>query len=75
MQAVVIQKFGDPRDLLVTKMPTPRPEAGEALVEVRAASINPSDILNVRGAMSHTTLPRISGLPLPISLSHIVVMR
>jgi NADPH:quinone reductase-like Zn-dependent oxidoreductase len=34
---------------------------GTALVRVLAASINPSDVKNVAGAMAQTTLPRIPG--------------
>src|SRR4051812_6767323 len=61
MRAVVIHKFGDPKDLRVEEIPTPVPGHGEMLVEVRAAAINPSDIKNVTGAMHGTTLPRIPG--------------
>src|SRR3954465_3974893 len=61
MRAVVIHKFGEPKDLRVEEIPTPVPGDGEALVEVRAASINPSDLKNVTGAMHGTTLPRIPG--------------
>ena len=32
-----------------------------ALVRVMAASVNPSDVKNVAGAMKQTTLPRIPG--------------
>ena len=34
---------------------------GEVLVEVRAASINPSDVKNVQGKMKQTILPRTPG--------------
>lgn len=61
MRAVVIRQFGDPKNLKVEEVPTPQPAEGEVLVEVRAASINPSDVKNVTGHMHHTTLPRIPG--------------
>ncbi|HTV48554.1 MAG TPA: zinc-binding alcohol dehydrogenase family protein [Phycisphaerae bacterium] len=61
MQAVVIRQFGDPRLLKVEEVPTPEPRDGEALVEVKAAAINPSDVKNVQGVMHGTTLPRIPG--------------
>lgn len=61
MQALVIRQFGDPKLLKVEEVPTPEPRAGEALVEVRASGINPSDVKNVQGAMHGTTLPRIPG--------------
>ena len=37
------------------------PGEGEALVRIEAASINPSDVKNVLGAMEQTTLPRTPG--------------
>src|SRR5689334_7113991 len=61
MRAVVIREFGDPSHLRVEDVPTPEPRVGEALVRVDAASINPSDVKNVAGAMHGTTLPRIPG--------------
>ena len=61
MRAVQIEKFGDPATLQIHDVPQPRPNHGEVLVEIRAASINPSDAKNVQGAMKHTTLPRIPG--------------
>lgn len=61
MRAVVIRQFGDPRNLKIEEVPTPQPAAGEILVQVRAASINPSDAKNVTGHMHRTTLPRVPG--------------
>jgi NADPH:quinone reductase len=61
MRAVVIRQFGDPKLLKVEEVPTPQPGDGEALVEVKAAGINPSDVKNVQGTMHGTTLPRIPG--------------
>ena len=58
MHAAVIHQFGGPEHLSVEDVPTPEPGHGEALVEVKAASINPSDVKNVEGAMHGTTLPR-----------------
>ncbi|GAA0583401.1 zinc-binding alcohol dehydrogenase family protein [Halomonas salifodinae] len=43
------------------ELPTPTPATGEVLVEVRAAGLNPSDVKNVLGRFSYTTLPRIPG--------------
>jgi NADPH2:quinone reductase len=40
-------------------MPTAR--AGEVLVKVIAAAINPSDVKNVQGKLSQTELPRVPG--------------
>ena len=61
MRALVIREFGDPKLLKVEEVPTPEPKVDEVLVEVRAASINPSDVKNVMGLMHGTTLPRIPG--------------
>jgi NADPH:quinone reductase-like Zn-dependent oxidoreductase len=41
--------------------PTPAVDERTALVRVIAASINPSDVKNVAGAMKQTTLPRVPG--------------
>ncbi|WP_413991671.1 quinone oxidoreductase family protein [Labrys okinawensis] len=61
MNALQIRQFGAPETLeLVTRAP-PVVGAGMALVRVEAASINPSDVKNVAGAMKQTTLPRIPG--------------
>jgi NADPH:quinone reductase-like Zn-dependent oxidoreductase len=61
MQAIVVRKFGDPKLLKVEEVPTPQPRDGEALVEVKAAAINQSDVKNIHGVMHGTTLPRIPG--------------
>jgi NADPH:quinone reductase len=47
--------------LAVEEIPTPEPPDGEALVRVKAAAINPSDVKNVAGRFSGTTLPRTPG--------------
>ena len=39
----------------------PVPQAGEVLVQVLAAAINPSDAKNVLGKMAETTTPRVPG--------------
>ncbi len=62
MRAIKIEQFGDPSALQVHDVPQPHPNSGEVLVEIRAASINPSDVKNVQGGMKQiTTLPRIPG--------------
>jgi NADPH:quinone reductase len=61
MRAVIVRQFGDPKLLKVEEVPTPQPGNGEALVEVKAAGINPSDVKNIQGVMHGTTLPRIPG--------------
>ena len=45
----------------------PIPQAGEVLVRVMAAAINPSDVKNVLGKMSQTKPPRVLGAILPVA--------
>jgi NADPH2:quinone reductase len=61
MRAIRFEAFGDPSVLNLVEVPTPATDSGMALVRVMAASINPSDVKNVAGAMKQTTLPRIPG--------------
>lgn len=61
MKAVLLRQFGDPGALEIENVPQPQPGPGEALIKILAAGINPSDVKNVHGAMSGTTLPRIPG--------------
>jgi len=61
MQAVLIERFGDPSELRQKGVPKPDPGEGEVLVEVHAAAVNRSDVLNARGSFAFTTLPRIPG--------------
>jgi len=50
MRIVHLEETGNPADVLkVVRMPKPRPAAGEVLVKVIAAPVNPSDISFVRG--------------------------
>ena len=61
MRALRFNKTGSLDDLSLQEVPNPVPAAGEVLVEVKAAAINPSDIKNVLGKMHETTVPRIPG--------------
>ena len=61
MQAILIERFGDPSKLRQKEVPRPDPGEGEVLVEVHAAAVNRSDVLNARGSFPFTTLPRIPG--------------
>src|SRR5271154_2136105 len=61
MKAITFSRFGTPDVLEVMDVPDRKPGDGEALVRILAASINPSDVKNVAGAMTQTTLPRIPG--------------
>ncbi len=61
MQAILIERFGDPSELWHKEVPRPDPREGEVLVEVHAAAVNRSDVLNARGSFPFTILPRIPG--------------
>src|SRR5688572_11020301 len=63
MKAVSFTQFGDSSVLRYADLPTPAPAAGEVLVRVRAASVNPADWKVRRGARSRgpLTSPMIPG--------------
>lgn len=61
MRAIRFTSFGDPSVLELAEVATPAADEATALIRVKAASINPSDVKNVAGAMKQTTLPRIPG--------------
>ena len=61
MRAIRFAAFGDPSVLAMVNVPNPTAGEGMALVRIIAASINPSDVKDVAGAMRQTTLPRIPG--------------
>ncbi len=61
MRAIQIRSFGDPAQLRVVDVPDPVAGPDIAVVRIEAASVNPSDVKNVQGVMSQTTLPRIPG--------------
>jgi NADPH2:quinone reductase len=60
MKALRFDKYGPPSVLSIQELPMPNLKAGEALVELHASAINPSDVKNVAGAFS-AALPRIPG--------------
>ena len=61
MRALRFEAFGPPSVLRLAEFPEPVPRDGFALVRIAAASINPSDVKNVAGAMEGTILPRTPG--------------
>jgi NADPH:quinone reductase len=61
MKSLRFIEFGPPSVLRIEEIPIPEPGEGEALVRVKAAGINPSDIGNVAGRFKKTTLPRTPG--------------
>lgn len=61
MRALFFEKTGSLSELKVVERPLPSLGPGDALVQVKAAAINPSDAKNVMGIFPFTTLPRIPG--------------
>jgi NADPH:quinone reductase len=61
MKALRFAEFGPPSVLRIEEVAIPEPEEGEALVRLKAAGINPSDIGDVAGRFKSTTLPRTPG--------------
>jgi len=61
MRALRFTEFGDLSVLRVEDVPDPVATANEAVVRIEAASINPSDVKNIAGAMDWTVLPRTPG--------------
>lgn len=63
MRAILCERFGDPAEVLAVRdVPDPVCRPGELLVRVSARSVNPSDLLTVRGVYSRTTpLPFVPG--------------
>lgn len=63
MKAVVFDRFGEPAEVLQLRdVPAPEPGPGQVRVRMKAAPINPSDLLVVRGQYGRLpTLPATPG--------------
>ena len=61
MRAVVLHSLGAPDVLHVEDAPDPRPDAGEAVVRLRAAALNHRDVWIRTGRYAGITLPIILG--------------
>jgi NADPH2:quinone reductase len=61
MKAIQFTRFGAPDVVELIDAPTPKATDGNAVVQISAAAINPSDVKNVAGQMEGTVLPRIPG--------------
>jgi len=53
MKAMLARAWGEPSTLEYAEAPTPRPNAGEVIIEVRAIGCNFPDILIVQGKYQH----------------------
>ena len=65
MQAFVLSGYGGPEHTALTEVPRPSPRAGELLVRVHAAGLNPVDFKTRAGA-----LKIIRNYPLPIVMGN-----
>ncbi|GGF04670.1 oxidoreductase [Aliidongia dinghuensis] len=61
MRAIQFTEFGDPSKLQLATLLDPQPDEATAVIRIKAASVNPSDVKNVAGQMEHTVLPRVPG--------------
>lgn len=61
MQALQFNQTGSLEHLSLVEVEKPKPAAGEVLIQIKAAGLNPSDAKNVLGIFPYTTLPRIPG--------------
>jgi NADPH:quinone reductase-like Zn-dependent oxidoreductase len=61
MRAIQFNEFGDMSRLRLVTLPDPQPDEATAVIRIKAASVNPSDVKNVAGQMEHTVLPRVPG--------------
>jgi len=63
MQAMVINQFGGPEQLVLKDIPTPVPENSEVLIKVKALGINRAEVYMRKGLFGEVT--RVSGIELP----------
>ena len=62
MKAIQIHRYKNADDFTPREVPIPEIKAGEILVRVQYAGINPSDLANTQGYFpDHTILPHIIG--------------
>lgn len=62
MRALVLSAYGGPDALEVVDKPVPTPGPGQVLIRVEAATVNPSDLMFLRGRYGFTRpLPTVPG--------------
>jgi NADPH:quinone reductase len=60
MKTLLFETYGLPEVLQLKDVPRPEPGRGEALIEIKATAVNPSDVKNVAGSFN-SPLPRVPG--------------
>lgn len=61
MKAMRAHQFGGPEQLHLEDAPEPQIQAGQVLIRVRAAGINPADLVRLSGRLGTPPLPYIPG--------------
>jgi len=61
MKAMRAHQFGGPDQLKLEDAPEPQTQAGQVIIRVRAAGINPADLVRLSGRLGSLPLPYIPG--------------
>jgi NADPH2:quinone reductase len=61
MKAIRFRSFGGPERLECLDIPAPSSDSQSAVVQIKSASVNPSDVKNIAGTFTQTSLPRTPG--------------
>ena len=61
MKAMRAHQFGGPEQLRLEDAPDPQAQVGQVLIQVRAAGINPADLVRLSGRLGNLPLPYIPG--------------
>jgi len=61
MKAMRAHQFGGPDQLKLEDAPEPQTQAGQVIIRVRAAGINPADLVRLSGRLGSPPLPYIPG--------------
>lgn len=57
MKAIVIDRFGEPEVMVLKEVPDPRPAAGQVLVRLKAAGVNPVETYQRAGSHGYSSRP------------------